>query len=348
MDDDFEDLYQDYTNGREATDSDDETVLYKNQIEDVTQLSNQYGSLGDVFKTSEKQSRDKSGRHRPSDRKFADVALLLRRTYHWDLNKGESWSMTLEIQSPVLRKAFKDIVQGFTSSSLEQNPIVIQEPFSELYFCRERIRAAIENAESDEIKVELELLEQFRKTYMKQTIESLEISLSEGYIEAADLWSLFPMGSKIILQNRDVAGKPLIWCMNVRGCFEEPADRQDFLKVWIIHVEFTSFNGTQFLPVERTFRIGGYKGPRAVRSLPAYPLDLHPQKEELQKELIARGKQYVDLCTQNTTATTERGKGTHCSYSGPFWIYSQNVEFHRKPNRQVSSRTLKAIYAYLM
>jgi hypothetical protein len=269
MDDDFEDLYQDYVKAHNSTD-DGDTTRYKTQFEDVTQLSNQYGSLGDVFKTSDKQSRE-NGEGGLSDKKFGDVALVLRRTYHFDMNKGEQWTMTLELQSSVLRTAFKEIVKGYTSTSLEQNPIVISEPFSELYFCQERIQAAIKNAESEEIKSELELLETFRKNYMKSTITSLEIARNEGLIDASNLWSLFPIGSKILLENRETSRKPLLWCVVVRGCFEEPSDRTDQPKIWNVHVEFNSFNGKQYVPVWRTFRIGGFVGARHIRYVYAAP-----------------------------------------------------------------------------
>ena len=262
MDDDFEDLYQDYVKGRDHVDRD--TTHYKTQFEDVTQLSSPYGNLGEVFKTSDKQSRD-NGDSGPSEKKFGDVALLLRRVYHWDTSKGEHWTMALELQSSTLREAFRDIAKGYTSTSLEQNPIVINEPFSELYFCKERIQEAIKNASSEKIKAELELLETFRNKYMKNTITALETARGEGLIDASNLWSLFPIGSNILLENRETSGKPLVWCVKVKGCFEEPQDRSEQPKIWDVHVEFNSFNGRQYVPVWRTFRIGGFVGARHIR-----------------------------------------------------------------------------------
>ncbi|KAJ4299338.1 hypothetical protein N0V90_004583 [Kalmusia sp. IMI 367209] len=360
MDDEFEDLYQDYVKAHKGADDGDAT-RYKTQFEDVTQLSNQYGSLGDVFKTSDKQSREKGDRGGPSDKKFGDVALLLRRMYHFDLNKGEQWTMTLELQSQVLREAFKKIAKGYTSISLEQNPIVINEPFSELYFCKDRIQEAIREAETDKFRSELELLETFRKTYMKNTITALETARTEGLIDASNLWSLFPIGSKIVLENRESSGKPLMWCVTVRGCFEEPSDRNDQPKIWNVHVEFHSFNGKQYAPASRTFRIGEFVGSRHIRSLPAYPLNMHPQKVELEKELISRGKKHVELCFGKNNDSLTRGKGCHRSYIGPFWKFPEleannwyndvdrgNVNFHSKPNKQHDGRLVIDPSGYLL
>jgi hypothetical protein len=349
MEDDFEKSFESYTRFLTTPGRYDENHPYNSIFEDVTQLSNQGGGLGEVFKTSEKQSRDSDGRKRSTKGKFNDVSLLLRRIYHWDSTRGETWTVRLEIQSTILRKAFKEIVQGYTSISLEQDPIVIAEPFSDLYFNRDRIQKAIKDATSDELKKELELLEEFRKNYMGKTITGIEASLTEGQISAADLWSLFPVGSEIILQNREMPEMTMIWCVVVKSCYKQIRNPQEEEKplVWVISAEFTSFDGRQFLKVERSFQIGGFQGTKAIRSLPAYPLSLHPQKEELRQNLVERGKKYVELCVGDSLQTTRAGQGCHRTYSGPFWEIpddqpnwrSQNnpvgVSFFKKPTREV-------------
>jgi hypothetical protein len=349
MEDDFEKSFESYTRFLTTPGRYDENHPYNSIFEDVTQLSNQGGGLGEVFKTSEKQSRDSDGRKRSTKGKFNDVSLLLRRIYHWDSTRGETWTVRLEIQSTILRKAFKEIVQGYTSISLEQDPIVIAEPFSDLYFNRDRIQKAIKDAISDELKKELELLEEFRKNYMGKTITGIEASLTEGQISAADLWSLFPVGSEIILQNRETPEMTMIWCVVVKSCYKQIRNPQEEEKplVWVISAEFTSFDGRQFLKVERSFQIGGFQGTKAIRSLPAYPLSLHPQKEELRHNLVERGKKYVELCVGDSLQTTRAGQGCHRTYSGPFWEIpddqpnwrSQNnpvgISFFKKPTREV-------------
>ncbi len=168
----------------------------------------------------------------------------MRRTYTFDRTQNkEVWILRLEIQSAILREAFKKIVQGFTSVSLEQNPIVLKEPFSELYFCRDQIRRAIREAASSELRKELGLLEAFRESYMAKTIMSIETSFVEGKIEAADLWSLFPVGSKVILQNKHAPGRALIWCAIVKRCHEVEREKEKLPVVWAVEVEFTGFNG---------------------------------------------------------------------------------------------------------
>jgi hypothetical protein len=359
--DGFEDLYQLYQAGREAIEESNST-RYKNQFEDVTQLSNPHGMIGNVFKTSEKGHHDNI-RKKSSDKKFGDIALLLRRTYHINVNGGDKWSMRLEIQSPVLRKAFKEIATGFTANNLDRDPIVIDEPFSDLYFCGQRIQQAIQETESEEVKSALGLLENFRQNHMKQTIDDLKVCIDIGLIGADDLWSLFAVGSTIILQNEDIPGGPLLWCVTVRGCFEMANDTIKKPKRWSVHVEFTSFNGNHLSHVERSFPIGGFKGRRNIRSLPAYPLDLHPQKDILKRRLIERGRKYVDIIGTMNDRGSQLGEGAHRNYCGPFWSLSNEahsdhrltyllgkhkfVNFHNKPDRHVRYHISMSIFAYV-
>jgi hypothetical protein len=51
---------------------------------------------------------------------------------------------------------------------------------------------------------------------MAKTILSIETSLKGGSIKAKDLWSLFSIGSKVILHNNDTTGDNIIWCPVVK------------------------------------------------------------------------------------------------------------------------------------
>lgn len=75
---------------------------------------------------------------------------------------------------------------------------------------------------------------------------------------------------------------------------------------------------------------------------------MHPQKKDLERKLIARGRKHFELCFGKTGDSAARGKGCHKTYVGPFWklpesdnraFYSNqdrtNVGFHAKPHSQV-------------
>lgn len=93
------------------------------------------------------------------------------------------------------------------------------------------------------------------------------------------------------------------------------------------------------------------------RSLPAYPLSMHPRSAEIERLLISRGRKYVDLCFGLANDKNTRGKGCHRAYTGPFWKLAEisnsnyyepdagNVDFHSKPSSQVSTATLYTTFS---
>jgi hypothetical protein len=97
MEDDFEESFESYTKCITVPGRHDQNRPYNSSFEDVTQLSSQGGGLGEIFKTSEKQSRDSDGRKWSTKGKFDDVSLLLRRIYRWDSTRGETWTVRLQI-----------------------------------------------------------------------------------------------------------------------------------------------------------------------------------------------------------------------------------------------------------
>ncbi|KAH8900762.1 P-loop containing nucleoside triphosphate hydrolase protein [Thozetella sp. PMI_491] len=305
---DFEDLYRKYSKPKKNP------VLpkFNSEFEDITQITTQWGSV-EVFKTTDTQTRDRDGKKRPSETKFSDLQL--------------------EIQSPALQESMRQILKGFTSISLEKNPIVIPEPFAELYFCRHQIQSAIEKAQSPELMKELQLLVNFREKYMAKTISTIETSIKEGKIESENLWCLFPVGSVVILQNRHTPGSMLIWCVVVKSCDKIKGDRND---EWAIRVEFSGFDGEKICRAKGEFNMGHFYGSKEIRSLKAYPLDFHPQKEEVKKALIERGKRYVELCLDESQENKARA-GYHCSYTGPFWCIKEDVvNFFEKPTKKIA------------
>ena len=75
---------------------------------------------------------------------------------------------------------------------------------------------------------------------------------------------------------------------------------------------------------------------------------MHPQKDDIERKLVARGKRHVDLCFGEKNDSIARGEGCHRTYTGPFWVLPEvskrhynyepdagNINFHAKPNKQV-------------
>ena len=62
------------------------------------------------------------------------------------------------------------------------------------------------------------------------------------------------------------------------------------------------FDGVQYGPVNETFQIRKFDGERDITSLPVFPLDCDPGKENLYAVLLERGEKFAEYSNPAKTA----------------------------------------------
>ncbi|KAL6699995.1 hypothetical protein J3F84DRAFT_198459 [Trichoderma pleuroticola] len=175
---------------------------FNGRFEDVREIQ-QDGYTISVMKTQSifKQENEKKGR-------FKEYSLLLRRTYEARGNKKER--LQLEIQSDCLRESFSQFAKDMTTIRLNHDPIVIPEPFMEIFYCRVKIQEAFLSDNSDaRLKRELQLLIDFQDQYMTDTISTVHQFISSEYIEYAWLWAIFLPGELVVIMNLSASDVPI-------------------------------------------------------------------------------------------------------------------------------------------
>ena len=70
----------------------------------------------------------------------------------------------------------------------------------------------------------------------------------------------------------------------------------------IIECFYMHFDGKQYGPVNQTFQIPKFDGPREVSSLPIVPLEIRDDSEKIRNELLERGKKFAELSNPAKTA----------------------------------------------
>jgi len=66
-----------------------------------------------------------------------------------------------------------------------------------------------------------------------------------------------------------------------------------------IQGRYIDFDGKAFGLGNITVKIDSFKGPKRLNSLPCYPIKYHKDCENVQKQLIERGKKFVTLAGMN-------------------------------------------------
>ncbi|EAQ85629.1 predicted protein [Chaetomium globosum CBS 148.51] len=143
----------------------------------------------------------------PNTTKASPSGRPLRRRIapHGENIGGVAKTTRLEIQSPTLRAAFAALAGDYVNINLHKNPIIIPEPYVELYHCQNRIRALValdSDIVDDKLRGELKLLQTFQTDYLTRTLDGLQAHEPNGLITFELLRVIFIPGSLIILPHR--------------------------------------------------------------------------------------------------------------------------------------------------
>lgn len=277
------------------------------------------------------------GRTQQNKKRFGEYSLLLRRIV--DLNNKRKPVVQLELQFDILRREFRRLCRGrVTTISLSQNPIVIQEPYAELYHLRKSIDlAAREETTPDEVRRELQLLQSFQERYMMETIITIDAFKRSSTIDFAWLWSLFGPGCQVVIQNSSATTSPVEWCTTVRP-FETQKNRTGLggRSVWILAVDHTAFNGQRFGTGQSVLTLPEFSGTIPINQLPAYPLEYHDKKEDLLQDAVGDGEKYEQYC-RSSARDSSPPVGTTRMYKGPFWTLRGDSECNTRGCRLYDS-----------
>ncbi|KAK4102048.1 P-loop containing nucleoside triphosphate hydrolase protein [Parathielavia hyrcaniae] len=293
---------------KDNTKVEDKALLFNSKFEDIKEIRRD----GEVVTVTRSQNQYK--RSQQSKKRFGEYSLLLRRVQ--DLNDRQKPTLRLELQSDTLRHEFRRLAQGLTSIRLNQNPIVIREPFRELYYYREQVRrTAYDKTATEEVRREMQLLVDFEAQYMSQTIATVAAFSDSGSIDFDFLWSLFAPGRQIVLQNTSAAAAAIEWLTVIKSY-----EVQDTANgpVWVLTVTHTGFNGHKFGTVQTRFTFPSFSGTIEITQLPAYPLEYCPHRAQLANAVTGRGQKYEKYCLGSSNMSKPPA-GTIMMYEGPFW-----------------------------
>ena len=218
-----------------------------------------------------------------------DSALVLTRFY----NKEKEVDYTeLEIRSPHLKKAFKEVVPEYKNFNVQTKSIILRDGVRYFFYYRTELQEYGRNLE-DHTAIEHLM---FALNYMYRTLESeldtyenfVEVPFSLPSIDFVNLWMVFRPGDYYYTKVNEIER-----VTKIRHISQSKSFFGEFN--WTIDGEIISYDGRHFGYASSPMTIQPYDGYRPLINLIAKPLNYHPDKNSIIERMVQRGKKYTSL-----------------------------------------------------
>ncbi|KAK3370625.1 AAA family ATPase [Podospora didyma] len=270
-------------------------------------LEKRYTKKGRLYVTEPKEDEDLPDQSINWHEKFV---LCVTRLY--DPQNRYVTQTSLQVNSPALRNLLRDVVGYYPGQSFHTSAITIDFPAHCLYFCRNKLRAVLDEQEpGSDLAAHLPILLEFINEQHKDAIKEGDNFRAEGLMSYEHLWTIFEPESLVYATR---IGQPRIYKLN---SFQYVDNQCAALE---LNVDYVDYDGTNFGKRSETLRIPKFKGTAPIAGLPVMPLSFHPDPERVSRRVIARGRRWEKLSGQ-----------TFCEYKG---VAREYVGTHENGDRQ--------------
>jgi hypothetical protein len=235
------------------------------------------------------------------DSEFAEYAFLVRRCFDWE-NK---YSRTeVDIKSKQLRTVLAEVMKECKSVSLEAEEPIVDPNTLFLYleslrtYYKKTLKASIKAEKKRKVIKKLEKQRSLCKTLVKyldddyaDTKRTLYPLLAAGNITFELLWALY--------RPNDIAVTSCYGAWDEPRCFKiDYAIKNSSMmrgEWYCVEGKYMEYDGKNFGFGNFEANVEAFKGPRKITSLSCYPLKYHKDPAGVKKQIIERGRQFVNL-----------------------------------------------------
>ena len=170
----------------------------------------------------------------------------------------------LLIESAALRKALKEVTQGYSRLSFDTAEVSFSSPYEVIYDNRENLRKYSKNAD-ERTKTDVDILIQEVDLELATKQKDITRLAENGQVTYELLWTLFYPGCPVC---HEVMGEMQVSIVAPGSLGHlDNGDHYD-LDLWSI-----DYDGTDFKYSEINVLIESFKGPKAFTDLEVYPLE---------------------------------------------------------------------------
>ncbi|KAG5799594.1 hypothetical protein H9Q69_001432 [Fusarium xylarioides] len=215
-------------------------------------------------------------------------ALIVRRHFS---EKREVESTTIWINSPLLHKAFQDVVGSYpTVASDFKRSFKLESPFQILLHYWDQLEAYRDEADSPRMRQHLNLLFRFMEEEMGPEKREIEHMLQKHMISFRQAWVIYRPGDLVLCE---VLGRT--WLQRVeKVAYERSTSRGPYLTVYLKYCDANDNVVGEAKHSIDIFQKSHFASdhPAMISKLPIYPRKYSFRGPDLETELFERGKKF--------------------------------------------------------
>ena len=201
--------------------------------------------------------------------------------------KSALYISAVDIQSPVLVAALKDIFKPLGTFLEVHETASLTAPFKPLYFGYDSIIDLYDRTYNDTVlKDHLHLLKELLNELFGETMTRLRHLRESGLICYDLAWTYFPKGSIVYCGAKD--------CERLYRVIDTAYDGKKSCGVMTVSCQELAFNGTKFEWKSTSVDIQAFAGNVPISGLRDYPLSFHKNPEQVKALLTERGKSVLE------------------------------------------------------
>src|ERR1700761_280479 len=215
----------------------------------------------------------------------ARYAFLVRKRKSYDSRKKYDINSII-VQSPWLKKALGVILADYPGITTNLDRLVFRAPFHPFVHRWTRLTDLLEKDDFEEpiAREHLQLFHDVLFEEFKNAIAAKIDLVKNGVITFEYLWTIFEPQT-LVYSVSD--GKECVFKLNSSNTATDRQRGMDFLQLEVWSVDW---DGTKFGQHDTYLSNYEFAGTTPITSLEAYPLEFHPEKEQLIQRLVLRGK----------------------------------------------------------
>jgi hypothetical protein len=193
----------------------------------------------------------------------------------------------IEVQSPVLVTALKDVVKDEGVFLESSETARFQEPFKPLFFSYDKILSLFKNEKDGGLlKIHLKLLMEVLDELFGTTFSKLANMRKSGLISFKLAWTFFPRNCVVYSGTQE--------CTQVVKVVDTNTVADNDGRRFEMTCKQLAFDGERFNWRNTKLKIPPFQGNMPITSLPCFPLEFHADRKGVEARLTERAKKVLE------------------------------------------------------